>query len=84
MYSVKQHKCSICQTKTLGHLFDTKSNIDVCVKCQTLKFKTNKEKTQSYIDKNMLPIWYDDNGLIHYELPDELIGLTHGEKMLLQ
>lgn len=84
MYSVKQHKCSICQTKTLGHLFDTKSNIDVCVKCQTLKFKTNKEKTQSYIDKNMLPIWYDDDGLIHYELPDELIGLTHGEKMLLQ
>jgi hypothetical protein len=83
MYSVKQQKCSICQTKTLGHLFDSQ-NSQLCVKCQNLKFKSHKEKVDSYIENNMLPIWYDEQGVIHYELPEQLIGLTHGEKMLLQ
>jgi len=56
----------------------------MCSKCQTLKFKTKEEKTQYYLEKNMLPVWYDELGEIRYDLPPELQGLSHGEKMILQ
>ena len=31
-----------------------------------------------------LPVWIDDNGQEMYHLPDELIGLREGEKLLIQ
>jgi hypothetical protein len=83
MFSLKFKKCDICKTTSLRHVIDDGKST-ICTKCKNLKLKSKQDKTQYYIEKNMLPVWYDSTGKIHYELPDELLGLTHGEKMLLQ
>lgn len=49
----------------------------VCTTCQASH--TNQEDI--IIDK---PIWYDEEGAIHFELPDELKCLREGEKLLIQ
>ena len=33
---------------------------------------------------NALPVWYDDENNVHYELPSELVDLTVAEKLLIQ
>ena len=59
---------------------------------------TNKRTGKTYCDnckKNVLfwsrktfpdwlPTWKDDDGKTHFNLPDELIGLREGEKLLIQ
>ena len=50
MFSLQFKNCEICQTKTLGHLFDEKKSL-ICINCEKLKFRTKKEKIDSYIEK---------------------------------
>ena len=49
----------------------------ICTTCQAQK-ATIDEKMYS------LPIWNDENGVVHYELPEELKFLQEGEKLLIQ
>ena len=49
----------------------------LCTTCQASC--TNKEK----IEKD-LPIWYDKNKIVQYNLPEQLNCLREGEKLLIQ
>ena len=49
----------------------------VCTFCQN---KKNHLSSGSY----SLPVWYDDNNQVHYDLPVELQGLHIGEQMVIQ
>lgn len=50
----------------------------LCKKCATLK------NPNYYLDKNALPVWRDSVGNVMYSLPDELVGLSVAEKLLIQ
>jgi hypothetical protein len=52
-------------------------NKQICTTCQAQK--TSKER----MEKD-LPIWYDKNNIVQYQLPSELKCLCEGEKLLLQ
>ena len=41
-------------------------------------------KMDYYLKKKALPVWIDENNKTHYELPECLLKLTLGEKMLIQ
>ena len=44
----------------------------------------SKKKVSSDYTPYSLPVWFDDCNQIHYELPEELIGLRIGEQMMIQ
>ena len=50
-------------------------NVEKCHACNRKKYTTTMFAH---------PTWKDDNNQIHYEIPNELLHLTEGEKLLLQ
>jgi hypothetical protein len=84
-FSLKIQTCTSCRSKILAKNF-AGDHAYVCTKCVCLKNdqKLKMKPEEYYQQKNMLPVWYDNKGKIHYEVPDELQGLTQCEKMLIQ
>ena len=52
-------------------------NPSICTTCKAQKV-TKEQKLFS------LPVWKDENGVVHYDLPQELKCLHEGEKLLIQ
>jgi hypothetical protein len=85
-FSLKFQTCRSCRTKSLVKNFAGDCTY-VCTKCVSLKndLKKKMKPEEYYLQKNMLPVWYDNAGNIHYEVPDEVQGLTQcNKKMLIQ
>ena len=53
----------------------TDGNLEKCYACNRKKYTTTMFGH---------PTWKDNNNQIHYEIPNELLHLTEGEKLLLQ
>ena len=71
-----KHRFCVCCRRTGIRIAVGKDNI--CNDCK--KFKDSKH----YLHSNLLPIWFDDDGVPQYHVPDELSCLTLAEKMLIQ
>ena len=71
-----QHQiCHVCHVVSMQDIFKTGKNL--CVSCA----KGNKW-CQSYTD--MLPVWFDENNVAQFHVPQELSCLREGEKLLIQ
>ena len=82
MYQLQHYMCKKCKsvsmykTKTLSKNTTTY----VCSHCE-------KKPDDFFVKKDinrLLPVWFDDHDVCHYELPDELTDLRLGEKLLIQ
>ena len=85
MNAVVMKSCTVCHTKSLGMNYNEKK--DMCSKCCSIATKikgSRDEVLQYYQDKNLLPIWKDRQGKVHYTVPSQLSNLTLGEKLLIQ
>jgi len=51
-----------------------------CESCRYIKI----DSFWKYGRDALLPVWYDDNGEVRFDLPDELKGLRLGEQLLIQ
>jgi hypothetical protein len=71
-----KHRFCVCCRRTGIRIAVGKDNI--CNDCK--KFKDSKH----YLHSNLLPIWFDDDGVPQYHVPHELSCLTLAEKMLIQ
>jgi len=69
--------CESCCCMFLKNTGDKKSS-SRCSHCLT-----NKLTHDQMIKDEMLPIWTDSEGKIHYEVPNELRNLRFGEKLLI-
>lgn len=70
--------CSVCKKVSMLHnVRETMSAGDgICTTCYASK-RTAKDM------EDVLPIWRQDDGVIRYDLPEELKDLTHAEKLLI-
>lgn len=81
-YNIFHKKCSKCLSVSLSvkmsrsHL----NNSYCCYNCD------RKDDTYFYSFgcNKLLPVWYDDNKVCHYDLPAELTDLRIGEQLLIQ
>lgn len=75
--SLIHKQCRVC--RCVGLNMNTKDTHEgkICHKCQRL------QNVHEFITK-ALPTWTDQKGKVHYELPDQLKGLTTAEKALIQ
>lgn len=71
--------CLSCRGSVIFNSLDHTEVPLRCVECE----KTNSTLA-SMLKDNMLPIWKDRDGRIHYELPEPLKDLSLGEKLLIQ
>ena len=74
MFRTKLRLCQRCHQCRLNLSVTDSGNY--CSKC----YGAGNQLTEEY----MLPIWYDDNGIIQYHVPEELNCLTIGEQLLIQ
>ena len=79
MLRLMHRHCTRCHKVSLYGWPDDKKA--VCARCAK-QLTTETERDE--IIRNAFPIWTDDDGTIHYELPSELIGLTIAEQLLIQ
>jgi len=77
MMNIHHSTCSNCFECSINTSVTVRESL--CAKCRS---KMTKE---SYGTKNaMLPIWYDEGGIQHNEIPPELSSLTIAELLLIQ
>lgn len=77
MANISHSVCANCRECSLNIVTSVRAS--KCTKCQ------DKKRRISYNDENnMLPVWIDDDGNRHYEIPKELSELTIAEKLLIQ
>jgi hypothetical protein len=74
LQNLKLNHCVCCWQVKIGITLDSNNH---CNECKNLP-------TNHYIEQRVLPVWYDKNGMVNYELPEQLVELTLGEKMLIQ
>lgn len=74
--TTKHSHCLCCRSVGIS----VKLTSDRSQKCTKCKGKNG----DYYLRKKMLPVWYNDEGIPQYKLPDQLIGLTLSEMMLIQ
>ena len=74
MSSLQHNECPKCKCVSL-QLNMRKSGL--CVSC-------SNQPGYDPVKDNMLPIWIDETGVVHYTIPDELNDLWEAEKLLLQ
>ena len=74
LQNLKLNHCVCCWQVKIGITLDSNHH---CNECKNLP-------TNHYIEQRVLPVWYDKNGMVNYELPEQLVELTLGEKMLIQ
>ena len=77
MHELKMVICESCCTMFLKNTGDKKLSTR-CSHCSTNKLTHDK-----MIEDEMLPVWTDTEGKIHYEVPDELCNLRFGEQLLI-
>ena len=77
MKSIQHRHCTICHRVSLN-LIIRKSRADGLFRC------ADCSKTLRSSPPGWLPTWTDDTGTVHYELPEQLLELREGEKLLLQ
>lgn len=77
MKEVQHSTCSQCHECSLNVVVTKRDSI--CERCR------RKACAKSYtIENDMLPVWTDDEGQVHYEVPRELFELTIAEVLLIQ
>ena len=72
--SIKHRKCDVCQIVTLQDIFKTEN---LCKSCA----RTNSW-TANFT--SVLPLWTNEDGVLQYDVPEELSCLSEGEKLLIQ
>ncbi len=72
---MRHNRCGCCRMVRIA--MDVNSS-SICKKCSTRKDNTY------YLRNKALPVWYTKEGNPQYQLPPELQGLSHAEKMLIQ
>ena len=75
MENLNHSFCVCCHKVSLNMKVNKKNVCTVCV-----PFKD----TDYYLKRNSLPVWYDDNGIVQYHVPECLKDLSIAEKMLIQ
>lgn len=75
MSGLRHSYCCCCRMVAIGLV--VRQPEGRCSRCLT-------KPNDYYLEKNALPIWYDENNEPQFHLPDELLNLTPGEKMLIQ
>ena len=73
---LKHFCCQNCQMTGIS-IKQSQRNGSICTTCQALH--ASKEE----MEKD-LPVWYDKEDIVHYDLPPELECLQEGEKLLIQ
>ena len=76
MMTLKMNHCNCCQQVKIGMPVNSSGR---CNKCARSGMTAEK-----WIDEFMLPVWFDEKGDPHYELPSKLCDLEIGEKILIQ
>ena len=71
---VSHSRCIFC--RRVGIMLNVSSS-GMCQFC-------SKKKVSSDYTPYSLPVWFDESGQVHYELPDELTGLRIGEQLMIQ
>ena len=79
MLRVRHKHCTRCHKVSLYGWPDDKKS--VCVHCAK-QLLTPVEREE--IMQNVYPTWKDESGAIHHELPEDLVGLTIAEQLLIQ
>lgn len=83
MADVKHKFCSVCRRVSLQMkmkpVWANTSSPPICSQCSAAH-----ETEQSMLDQKRLPVWYDDQGGVRYDVPRELSDLREGEKLLIQ
>lgn len=76
--SVEHVFCQVCYKVSIGMVVhqSRSTGLMTCTSCNY----ANRTPEQM---KSVLPVWIDDNGDTHYELPEELVGLSEAEKLLI-
>lgn len=69
--------CKCC--RMVGITVTVEGRSRKCNKC-----KSGKRTPGYYLDNRLLPIWYDSENNPMYHVPEELSGLSVGEKLLIQ
>ncbi len=82
MFQLQHYRCRKCQCVTM-YKINAVTDPNTSYYCSYCDKKPNEFFVQQGCNR-LLPVWYDDFGLCHYELPDELVGLRLGEKLLIQ
>ena len=77
MTQLKHATCDRCHECRIGQVVTQKGSL--CSHCQ------RKETANNYsVENAMLPVWIDEVGMIHYEVPRELSELSIAEVLLIQ
>ena len=79
MKSVHHKKCDVCLCVSLN-IQVHKTRSDGKFRCLSCKQHSRQDSSKPL---SHLPIWYDNNNNIMFHLPDELLGLQEGEKLLI-
>lgn len=74
--NIKFITCQSCHTKSLGINFSGDA-AKICNKCVNLKMKDDEGRKSYYLENNMLPVWYDKENKMHFDVPQELQDVTH-------
>jgi hypothetical protein len=83
MFQLEHKRCHKCLSVSLMKNYSDcrgGDGVNVCSDC-----KQKKESAYYKIGCNrLLPVWFDDDGTVQFELPDELKDLRLGEQLLIQ
>ena len=77
MDDVQMKYCSSCHTKMI--ICDNKGDKEQCTHCHNMKLTH-----PIMLEKEMLPVWRDKDGVVHYDIPIELQDLRFGEQIMIQ
>ena len=77
MDDVDMKFCQSCLTKMI--IADNKGDKTQCTHCNN-----NNLTHEEMLEKQMLPVWRDKDGTVHYDVPEELKDLRFGEQIMIQ
>lgn len=75
--SINHNHCHVCHRVAINLEMSCETN--VCKECHNSNYTK-----ESYLKENMLPIWRDKSGNVHYEEPCIMKDLSNAEKLLIQ
>ena len=83
--NINLHTCVSC----FGDIMDTACPTETVhdARCRTTRCeycKKHNHNRKKNVAENMLPYWSDQNGEKQFTIPQQLLGLTFGEKLLIQ
>ena len=82
MFLLHHIRCSECLSVSMYKEFTADKSFEIytCSDCRGKK--SDDFYKQDY--NRLLSVWFDDAGNVHFELPEELLDLRLGEKLLIQ